>query len=58
MITNISPVAYDPKADCPLWLQFLDEVMLGNQELIVFAACRWLQLDRQHRGSLRLHAPW
>jgi hypothetical protein len=36
MITNISPIAYDPKAACPLWLQFLDEVMLGNQELIGF----------------------
>jgi hypothetical protein len=36
LITNISPVAYDPKADCPLWLEFLDTVMAGDQELIGF----------------------
>jgi putative DNA primase/helicase len=36
LITNVSPVSYDPKAECPLWLQFLDEVMLGDQELIAF----------------------
>ena len=36
LITNISPVVYDPKADCTLWLEFLDTVMAGNQELIAF----------------------
>lgn len=36
MITNIAPVEFDPKAECPLWLQFLDTVMAGNQEMIGF----------------------
>jgi putative DNA primase/helicase len=29
-----SPVIYDPQASCPRWLQFLDEIMAGNQELV------------------------
>lgn len=36
MITNISPVQYDPKSDCPLWQEFLATVLAGNQELIAF----------------------
>lgn len=27
---------YDPEATCPRWLQFLDEVFVGNVELIAF----------------------
>jgi phage/plasmid-associated DNA primase len=30
-ITNVSPVIYDPKAECPLWLEFLNTVTAGNQ---------------------------
>jgi len=26
-ITKLCPVSYDPKADCPLWLKFLKEIM-------------------------------
>jgi putative DNA primase/helicase len=36
LITNISPVLYDPKAECPLWLEFLETVLAGDQELIAF----------------------
>jgi putative DNA primase/helicase len=36
MLTNISPVVYDPKADCPLWQEFLETVLAGDQELIAF----------------------
>jgi putative DNA primase/helicase len=28
--------AYDPEALCPRWIQFLDEVFLGNAELIAY----------------------
>ncbi len=33
-ITKISPAEYDPEADCPLWKQFLLEVMNGSQALV------------------------
>jgi len=36
MLTQLAPVEYDPKAECPRWLQFLDEIMDGNQNLISF----------------------
>ena len=36
MITNISPVLYDPKAECPLWESFLSDVMAGDREMIGF----------------------
>ena len=29
------PFNYEPDAKCPYWLEFLDEVMLGNQEYIL-----------------------
>jgi len=33
-ITQLAPVEYDPSADAPRWLAFLDEIMLGRNELI------------------------
>jgi len=36
LITKIIPVAYRPEAQCPRWLQALDEIFAGNQELIQF----------------------
>lgn len=33
-ITKHSPVRFDPKAKCPRFQRFLDEVFLGNSELI------------------------
>ena len=36
MITKIANVVYDPKADCPLWKQFIREIMNFKPELISF----------------------
>lgn len=33
-LTKITKVAYNPNAQCPRWMQFLDEIMQGDQELI------------------------
>lgn len=35
-ITKLIPYDYNPKAQCPRWLQFLDEVFQGDQELIAY----------------------
>ena len=34
LITKHCPVAYDPQAACPRWLQFLDEIFCDNPEII------------------------
>lgn len=36
LITKVAPVAYDPAADCPVFLEFLDQIMNGDAELIDF----------------------
>ncbi len=36
LITKLAPVAYDPDAECPVFLAFLDRIMAGNQGLIQF----------------------
>jgi putative DNA primase/helicase len=36
LITKCLPIAYDPEAHCPQWIAFLEKVMQGNAELIVF----------------------
>ncbi len=36
MITTISPVVYDPEAECPQWIAFLNEVMDGDQQMVDF----------------------
>jgi len=35
-ITKFSPVKFDPQAPCPRWMQFLDEIFLGNAPVIRF----------------------
>lgn len=35
-ITKFSPVAFDPAAKCPRFEQFLDEVFLGDSDLIAY----------------------
>lgn len=37
LMTKISPVSYDPRADSPTWYRFLDQVV-GDQELIDYLA--------------------
>jgi P4 family phage/plasmid primase-like protien len=36
LLLKSSWVEYDPEAKCPRWLQFLDEIFKGDQEMIVF----------------------
>jgi putative DNA primase/helicase len=36
LITKLAPVDYDPKAECPTWLKFLDSVFEGKADLIAF----------------------
>jgi putative DNA primase/helicase len=31
---NVIPYDYDPRATCPLWDQFLDQIMLGRERLV------------------------
>lgn len=33
-VTKLAPYDYDPNAQCPTWLQFLDVIFEGNQHLI------------------------
>src|SRR5690606_18535700 len=36
LLTKVAPVDYDPNAQCPAWLAFLDRIMDGNRDLIDF----------------------
>jgi len=36
LLTRVSPVAYDPAAECPTWLAFLNRVFDENTEVIFF----------------------
>jgi putative DNA primase/helicase len=36
MITKIAGTSYDPNAQCPTWLTFLDRIFAGNTEVINF----------------------
>lgn len=36
LITRVCPVKYDSDAKAPRWEQFLDEIMGGDKELVVF----------------------
>jgi putative DNA primase/helicase len=36
LITKMCAVSYDPKAECPLFLRFLNEILNGNAELIAY----------------------
>lgn len=38
-LSKISMIDYNPTATCPRWLQFLDEIFLGDKELI-----NWIQM--------------
>jgi len=35
-ITKLAPVAYDPTAECPTWIAFLDRIFDANTDLIAF----------------------
>lgn len=36
LCTKLVPVAYDPQAQCPTWLAFLQRILAGNQRLMGF----------------------
>ena len=36
MITKLAPVNYNPDADCPMWMDFLEEIFAGDAQLIRF----------------------
>lgn len=36
LLTNISPAAYDPEAQCPRWIRFILEIMSGDQQMADF----------------------
>lgn len=36
LITKCIPIEYDAKAKCPRWMQFLEEVFQGNQDIVGF----------------------
>ena len=36
LLSQLSPVRYDPSATCPLWEKFMGEVMLGSAPLVGF----------------------
>ena len=36
LITKLAPVEYIVSAECPMWLNFLDEIMDGNEDLIEY----------------------
>jgi len=35
-LTRCLPISYDPAAQCPTWMAFLDTVMGGNQRLVAY----------------------
>ena len=35
-ITKVAPVTFDAGAECPRWLQFLEEIFADNQKLIPY----------------------
>lgn len=34
LITVVLPIQYDPNATCPIWEQFLEKIMAGNQAMV------------------------
>ncbi|HEY3180488.1 MAG TPA: bifunctional DNA primase/polymerase, partial [Casimicrobiaceae bacterium] len=35
-ITTIAPIAFDPEAECPMFLKFLNEIMGGNGNMVAY----------------------
>jgi putative DNA primase/helicase len=33
-LTKLSPIVFDPQAQCPTWLSFIDQIFAGNADLI------------------------
>ena len=36
LITKLAPTDYDPKAKCPRWLSFIEEIACGDKEIVQF----------------------
>jgi putative DNA primase/helicase len=55
LLTCISPVAYDPAAECPQFEKFLFQIMGDNQNLVDFL---WLSLGYALTGDCREQCFW
>ena len=53
LITKGTEIDYEPEAECPTWLRFLEEIYAGDQELIDFDQ-RWIGYTLT--GSTKEHA--
>ena len=41
LITKLCPTSYEPGAECPTWLAFLDKIHAGNADIIGFCQRLW-----------------
>lgn len=55
MLTCLSPVAYDPAAECPVFEKFLYQIMGDNQRMVDFL---WLSLGYALTGDCREQCFW
>jgi P4 family phage/plasmid primase-like protien len=43
MMTKISPIVYDPKAECPTWIKFLEDIMQDEEGNVKHELIEFLQ---------------
>ncbi|EMI11236.1 DNA primase family protein [Anoxybacillus gonensis] len=43
LMTKISPVSYDPKAECPTWIKFLEDIMQDDEGNVKHELIEFLQ---------------
>lgn len=56
MLTHMAGTHYDPKAQCPTWLRFLNDIMNNDKSMVDYlTALSWLFFDWKHSGTLFIH---